>query len=157
METRKRARICAQRRPRGRLTGRLAAWRLPAWGRRGGGLFVWGLAVCGLLAWTFAGAGQVQAAELVMFDSPTCVYCRRFKREAAPLYHRSPAAKVLPLRIVQIDKGPLWFRLKEAVRTTPTFVIVEHGEEVERFSGYSDRDDFLDMMNSLTEAYRNYR
>lgn len=137
----------------GRRMGRSAlTWRLLL--RRP--LTRWGLTAA-LLAWTLAAAGPAGAAELVMFDSPTCVYCKKFKREAAPLYNRSPAAAVLPLRIVQIDRDALWFRLKGAVRTTPTFVIVEQGEEVERFSGYSGRDAFLDLMNSLTEAYRNYR
>jgi thioredoxin-related protein len=109
-------------------------------------------AVMGLSA-----ASPLEAAELVMFDSPTCVYCKRFKREAAPLYNESRAARVLPLRIVQLDRDPLWFRLKRAVKSTPTFVIVEGGSEVERFSGYAGRDDFLEMMDGLTEAYRKYK
>jgi thioredoxin-related protein len=115
---------------------------------------VWLLWVAVALA---AGSVPARAAELVMFDSPTCVYCKRFKREAAPLYNASRAARVLPLRIVQMGRDPLGFRLKEPVGTTPTFVIVDNAIEVERFTGYSGAGEFLDMMNSLTDAYLKYR
>jgi thioredoxin-related protein len=105
---------------------------------------------------TAAGASPAWAAELVMFDAPSCVYCKKFKREAMGPYNESPAAQVLPLRIVQMDHDELWFRLKRPVASTPTFVIVERGREVERFAGYSGREDFLDTMNSLVDAYKKY-
>jgi thioredoxin-related protein len=102
-------------------------------------------------------ASPVFAAELVMFDSLSCVYCKKFKREAMPAYMASRAGRVLPLRITQMDGGEPGFRLKKPVRSTPTFVIVEGGAEVERFTGYSGREDFLEMMDNMTEAYRKYR
>lgn len=92
-----------------------------------------------------------------MFDAPNCIYCKRFKREAMGPYNESPAAKVLPLRILVIERDKPWFRLKKPVTSTPTFVIVEKGEEVERFAGYAGREDFLDTMNSLVDAYRKFR
>jgi thioredoxin-related protein len=103
-----------------------------------------------------ASASPVFAAELVMFDSLSCVYCKKFKREAMPAYTASRAAQVLPLRIVQLNGDEPGFQLKKPVRSTPTFVIVERGAEVERFTGYGGREDFLEMMDTMTEAYRKF-
>jgi hypothetical protein len=103
------------------------------------------------------GTTPVRAAELVMFESANCIYCKKFRYEAMGPYRRSPAARALPLRIVKMNRHRLWFRLKKPVRSTPTFVIVERGREVERFTGYAGRDRFLSMMNGLVAAYSRYR
>ena len=46
----------------------------------------------------------VQATELIMFSMASCGYCQKFLKEVAPTYADSDAAKLLPLRIISIDR-----------------------------------------------------
>ena len=94
-----------------------------------------------------------QAMELVMFESPSCGTCKVFKREVLPIYAESPAGKVFPLWVASMrDRVP--FRLKEPVTFTPTFIWVDNGDEVGRFSGYFGKDQFFKIVNKAANAYQ---
>ena len=51
------------------------------------------------------------AAEMLMFSTKTCGYCRAFLKEVAPTYADTEHAKLLPLRIISMDQktAPKWF------------------------------------------------
>jgi hypothetical protein len=53
----------------------------------------------------------VQATELIMFSMASCGYCQKFLKEVAPTYADSDAAKLLPLRIISMDRksAPVWY------------------------------------------------
>lgn len=103
------------------------------------------------------GSGAVAAAELVMFDAKWCGYCKRFHREVGDSYAASDVARVFPLRIIDIDRDQPDFEVRERVRGTPTFVFVEDGREIARFSGYSSPERFYDTMRRAVEAYEKAR
>jgi glutaredoxin len=93
-----------------------------------------GLVVCLALA---VSCVQALAAELVMYRRAGCPYCLAFDREIGPIYPRTDVGKRLPLRHVDIEKGPdRSVTLKSPIRYTPTFVIVEDGQERARIEGY---------------------
>ena len=79
----------------------------------------------------------VMAAELLMFSMATCRYCQAFLKEVAPTYAESEFAKLLPLRIISMDRraAPLWYdkayneRKIDGIAGTPTFVVFDNGEE----------------------------
>ncbi len=90
--------------------------------------------------------------DLIVFESPTCGTCKVFKREVLPIYAGSPAGKVFPLWVV--EKGEkLSFRLNEPVTFTPTFVWVDNGVEVGRFSGYFGKEQFFNVVNRAASTY----
>lgn len=84
-----------------------------------------------------AGALPALSAELVMYRRPGCPYCNAFDREIAPAYPKTEIGKRLPLREVDIHRGPdKSVVLKSPIRYTPTFVLVEDGQEKARIEGY---------------------
>jgi len=103
-----------------------------------------------LLAGLLASVVGTLAAELLMFDDPGCVWCRRWNAEIGPGYPRSPEGKQAPLRRIHIrDQGKAGVALASRVNATPTFVLVEDGQEVGRIAGYAGRDFFYPMLEEL--------
>jgi hypothetical protein len=96
------------------------------------------------------GAGR--AAELIMFDDPGCSWCRRWHAEIGPGYPHSPEGKLAPLRRVHIrDQATAGVRLASPVRATPTFVVVENGQEIGRIVGYAGADFFYPQLDELLQ------
>jgi thioredoxin-related protein len=106
-----------------------------------------------LVTFVFFASEAVQAMDLVVFTSPSCGSCQLFKREVLPAYSESPAGKAFPLRII-LPRERVGFKLHEPVTFTPTFVWVEDGVEVGRFSGYFGRERFFRIVNRAAMAYR---
>lgn len=91
-----------------------------------------------------------QAAELVMYERAGCVWCARWDREVAPLYHKTPEAKLLPLRRISLDKpadGSV--KLAAPVRYAPTFVVLDRGREIGRITGYISDESFWGLLGAL--------
>ena len=90
------------------------------------------------------------AAELLMFDDPGCVWCRRWTAEIGQGYPRSPEGVQAPLRRIPIrNQANAGVALARPVNATPTFVVVEDGQEVGRLEGYAGRDFFYPMLDEL--------
>lgn len=99
----------------------------------------------------FASA-EARAMDLVMFESPSCGTCKLFKREVLPIWESTPAGKAITLWRVQMGEK-VAFRLRSPVTFTPTFVWVENGAEVGRFSGYYGKDQFFGIVNQAARAF----
>ncbi len=94
---------------------------------------------------------RTQAAELVMFERDGCAWCQRWDREIGPVYDKTAEARLLPLRRVNTDsQGAGSIALASPVRYTPTFVVVDHGREVGRITGYINDDAFWGLLSALT-------
>jgi hypothetical protein len=89
-----------------------------------------------------------RAAELIMVERAGCSVCVRWEREIAPIYPKTPEGVRAPLRRVDIGAADR-LGLTEPVRFTPTFVIVDHGQEVGRITGYSNDDMFWGLLGRL--------
>jgi len=91
-----------------------------------------------------------QATELLMFDDPGCVWCRRWNAEIAPSYPKTREGQQAPLRRVPIrDQARAGVALARPINITPTFVLVEDGQEVGRIDGYAGKDFFYPMLAQL--------
>lgn len=91
----------------------------------------------------FMGAGRVHAAQLVMFESATCEWCERFHDEIGPIYPKTKEARCAPLRRVDVhDPRPDDLAHIQGVIYTPTFVLIDHGQEIDRITGYPGEDFF---------------
>lgn len=79
----------------------------------------------------------VRAAELLIFESDICYYCELWHEEVGVGYPHSSEGKCAPLRRVDIyEDRPEDLENLKGVYFTPTFVIVENGQEVTRWAGY---------------------
>ena len=86
---------------------------------------------------------SAQAAELVMFEQEGCVWCAKFNAEIAPGYAKSEEVKIAPLRRVDIHAQiPADLENIVVERFTPTFVLVDDGEEIGRIRGYPGSEFF---------------
>jgi thioredoxin-related protein len=99
---------------------------------------------------TFIFTSPALAAELVMFESEACEWCEVWDEEIGVVYDITNEAKVVPLRKVDIDDEPhADFRHLERIIYTPTFIIMDGGEEVGRIIGYPGEDFFWQFLNEI--------
>jgi thioredoxin-related protein len=97
-----------------------------------------------LLFWSGAG----YTAELLMFESDSCEWCEMWHEEIGVVYAKTAEAKIAPLRRVSIeDPTPGDLVHVRAVHYTPTFVVMENGEEVGRILGYPGEDFFWGLLD----------
>lgn len=90
------------------------------------------------------------AVELYMFEEAGCPWCARWHREVGSAYARSEEGRRAPLRRVHIAEAPrTGVRLATAVTVTPTFVLVDRGNEVGRITGYPGADFFWGLLGEL--------
>lgn len=99
-----------------------------------------------LLAMTCSG---LRAAELVMVERDGCVWCARWNAEVAPGYAKSDEGQRAPLRRMRLEDGLTSLRLKEPVRFTPTFILIDGDREIGRIIGYLDNAMFWGLLEQL--------
>jgi hypothetical protein len=92
---------------------------------------------------------QAIASELVMFERDGCPWCQRWNQDIGAIYDQTPEARRLPLRRVNLDRQQAGVTLKEPVRYTPTFVVVDGGAEVGRITGYINDSSFWGLLGAL--------
>ncbi|MBL8663607.1 MAG: thioredoxin family protein [Candidatus Odyssella sp.] len=104
-----------------------------------------------LIAAVLLAAGlPAAAAELVMFEAAGCPYCARWNREIAPIYPKTAEGRRAPLRRVDIAAArPADLVAIVNVVYTPTFVLVEDGQEIGRIVGYSGDEFFWSHLADL--------
>lgn len=118
---------------------------LAAWKGFGAALCVAGF---GLAAPTFAGD-----LRLFMFDQPGCIYCARWEAEIGPIYPVTDEAKAAPLTHIGIrDALPEGVVLDRPVTLTPTFVLLDDGQETGRLEGYPGEDFFWFLLGELIDG-----
>lgn len=74
---------------------------------------------------------------VIVFESESCGWCKRFRASVAPRYELSATDAKAPLRYVDISaQRQSGYRLSSRITTTPTFVLVDtSGREVGRLNG----------------------
>ena len=97
-------------------------------------------------------AQPLAAAQLVMFEEAGCIWCAAWEREIGGIYDRTEEGQLAPLRrIDKADKRPADLRDIQAIHFTPTFVLVEDGEEIGRIVGYPGEHFFWPMLQDLLD------
>ncbi len=103
-----------------------------------------------LAAALVADGGSVRAAELVMFEEPGCVWCRRWHAEIGPAYPLTAEGQLAPLRRIHVrDQATAGVLLQRPVTVTPTFVLAEDGREIGRIVGYQGNEFFYGLLADL--------
>ena len=97
-------------------------------------------------------ASAADAAELLMYRRAGCPWCATWDREIGPIYPKTDIGRRVPLRMVDLDRGDTpAVRTRSPVRYTPTFVLVENGQEVGRIEGYPGDAFFWGLLEQLVE------
>lgn len=93
---------------------------------------------------------SARAAELVMFESPVCEWCRLWDEEVGIVYGKTLESRQAPLRRVDIDDPrPEDLRPIRPVIYTPTFVLMEDGRETGRITGYPGEANFWSLLGEM--------
>ncbi|WP_102108674.1 transcriptional regulator [Oceaniglobus roseus] len=108
-------------------------------------------ALATLLLMCLPGAALAELS-LVMVEQDGCVYCARWDAEIAPAYANTEEGRRAPLRRIDLHEPvPADLELDSAPRLTPTFILVDDGEEVSRIEGYPGDQFFWPMLDALLE------
>ncbi len=116
------------------------------------------------IALFFTMTTSAMATELLMFSMASCGYCQAFLKEVAPTYAQSEAAKLLPLRIISMDRAsaPKWYdkayeaRKIDGIAGTPTFIVFDNGVEVARLIGYNGMQRFYEDIDNFIDSNRRH-
>lgn len=98
----------------------------------------------------------LQAAELVMVEQVNCEWCHRWNQEIGPIYPKTSEGRFAPLRRVDLRDMPDDLHVTRRVNFTPTFLIVENGQEIGRLEGYPGEDFFWPVIAQLLSKHAGY-
>ena len=88
-----------------------------------------------------------RAAELIMFDQAYCEWCEAWENNIGVIYNKTFEGKRAPVRRVNIfDPRPEGLENIKGVVYTPTFVLIDGGQEVGRIAGYPGEDFFWPLL-----------
>jgi hypothetical protein len=93
---------------------------------------------------------QIHAAELLVVEEAFCPYCAAFNREVAHIYPKTIEGKRAPIR--RIDTADPWpedLTYIEPESRTPTFILIDNGQEIDRLYGYAGDDFFWFLLAEM--------
>lgn len=99
---------------------------------------------------------RADAAELVMVEEIGCVYCAHWDHDIAEIYPKTPEGQAAPLRRIEKDDMPGGLEVLRPVVFTPTFLLVEDGQELARIEGYPGEDFFWGLLGMMLEQHTAY-
>lgn len=113
------------------------------------GVLLFGLV---LISGGFSAAADTSGSrpQLVMFESAACTYCEIWHEEIGSILPKTSEAEQVDLRLVDInDDRPDDLAHIKGVVYTPTFVLMDDGEEIGRIIGYAGDHFFWWMLDEL--------
>jgi len=105
----------------------------------------------GLLFAVVLNGSQAQAdVRLMMVEETGCPWCDRWKAQIGPIYPKTAEGRIAPLITHMID-DPLEdsIILNSPAIFTPTFILLNDGQEVGRIEGYQSEDFFWWFMETM--------
>ena len=91
---------------------------------------------------------------LVMVEQPGCAYCRAWDEQIAPAYGKTAEGRFAPLLRADLRAGPPeGVSYQRKVLFTPTFILIEDGDELARLEGYPGEDFFWPVLLQLLEQH----
>lgn len=87
---------------------------------------------------------------LLMAEEDGCIWCARWDAEISEIYPKTSEGKAAPLRRIDVHQSmPTDIDLDRPLHYTPTFVLLDDGNEVGRIEGYPGEDFFWGMLGVL--------
>ena len=111
-----------------------------------------------LIALLFLPVQSVNAngtTSLVFVTSEHCPFCKAWEQQVGQLYDQTPYGKNAPLRRIDISKIKTELPdLSPQVIGTPTFIILELGQEIGRIRGFTNAEMFYWQLSDYVAAYK---
>ena len=98
------------------------------------------------------GVTAIAANELVVFEVDDCQICELFRQEILPVYQKSASHRAVPIRFVNLtyaDESGMG--LVASISVAPTVVLMRNGQEVERITGYTGPENFLQLVGLMMD------
>ena len=95
----------------------------------------------------------VRAAELIMVEQVGCHWCERWDAEISEIYPKTTEGQIAPLRRVNLRNLPADVSFISPPVFTPTFVLVQDGQELSRLEGYSGDEFFWFLLGRMLDAH----
>ena len=93
-------------------------------------------------AWS-AVAAVASDYHLIMVEQPGCAYCMAWDDQIGPAYAKTEEGAFAPLIRADLHIGPPdGMEYARRVNFTPTFILVQDGQEIGRMEGYVGEDFF---------------
>lgn len=90
---------------------------------------------------------------LLMAEEHGCVWCERWNREISHIYPKTAEGRAAPLVRYDLNgDAPDDVAFARRVHFTPTFILVEDGQEVGRIEGYPGEDFFWGLLNMMFQT-----
>lgn len=86
---------------------------------------------------------------LLMAEEDGCHWCKRWNEEIAHIYPKTLEGKTAPLQRYNLHTDTPDVAFAQRVHYTPTFILVEDGQEVGRIEGYPGEDFFWGLLAQL--------
>lgn len=91
--------------------------------------------------------------QLIVMEAPGCIYCDLFRRDVLPAYQKSPRAKILPVRFIDVNNlDDAKLKVSSPVEIVPTFVVMRDDQEIGRIPGYVGPEIFYQSINHLISS-----
>ena len=115
------------------------------------------ITLAALAVYLGATLSAVAAPQLVMVERDGCHWCETWNEVIGPIYPLTPEGKFAPLQRADIHDGaPDGMQFARAVSFTPTFILMEEGDEIGRIEGYPGEDLFWMMLEKLLKDKTDY-
>jgi hypothetical protein len=102
-----------------------------------------------------ANAGQVK---LLMFEEAGCVWCEQWNAEISGIYPKTQEGRTAPLHRIDIHRRlPKDITLNSPPVYTPTFIVVDDGQEIGRIEGYPGQDFFWGLLGRILQPLPEYK
>ncbi|MCF6272744.1 MAG: thioredoxin family protein [Rhodobacteraceae bacterium] len=87
---------------------------------------------------------------LIMFEEEGCPYCEQWRAEIGPIYPKTDEGKRAPLvRMDIFEPIPEGINLVADPVYSPTFVLINDGQEIDRLAGYPGQDFFWGLLGRM--------
>lgn len=93
------------------------------------------------------------AADLVMVEQTGCHWCAKWNKEISHIYPKTDEGLQAPLRRVDLHDLPDDIAFKSRPVFTPTFVLMQDGQELGRIEGYGGDEFFWFLLGKLLETH----
>ncbi len=90
------------------------------------------------------------SVRLIMIEEPGCHFCRKWDTEIAPGYRKSAEGRFAPLK--RLRRGAREISGLAPIVYTPTFIVLQGGEELGRITGYPGADYFYSELRPILAA-----
>lgn len=104
----------------------------------------------GALAAPRSGVVPGQDVRLIMVEEVACRFCRQWTAEIEPGYGKTAEGRFAPL--TRVTRGDPEVRNLAPITHTPTFIVLQGGEELGRITGYPGADYFYEELRVILAA-----